>query len=65
VLASYGYAMNRTLVNEDEPAHMPRRRLLMDPFTPQALKHHEPMVRGLARESSRRMRPPPTRPPTP
>ncbi len=50
VLASYGYAMNRTLVNEDEPAHMPRRRLLMDPFTPQALAHHEPMVRRLARE---------------
>ncbi len=50
VLASYGYAMNRTLVNEDEPAHMPRRRLLMDPFTPDALKHHEPMVRRLARD---------------
>ncbi|MFM0736302.1 cytochrome P450/oxidoreductase [Paraburkholderia xenovorans] len=50
VLASYGYAMNRTLVNEDEPAHMPRRRALMDPFTPEALLHHEPMVRRLARE---------------
>lgn len=50
VLASYGYAMNRTLVNEDEPAHMPRRRLLMDPFTPEHLKQHEPMVRQLARE---------------
>ncbi|NML34193.1 cytochrome P450/oxidoreductase [Paraburkholderia antibiotica] len=50
VLASYGYAMNRTLVNEDEPAHMPRRRALMDPFTPEALAHHEPMVRRLARE---------------
>ena len=50
VLASYGYAMNRTLVNEDEPAHMPRRRALMDPFTPEELKHHEPMVRQLARE---------------
>ncbi|HEX3634296.1 MAG TPA: cytochrome P450/oxidoreductase [Paraburkholderia sp.] len=50
VLASYGYAMNRTLVNEDEPAHMPRRRALMDPFTPAALAHHEPMVRRLARE---------------
>jgi cytochrome P450/ferredoxin-NADP reductase len=50
VLASYGYAMNRTLVNEDEPAHMPRRRALMDPFTPEALVHHEPMVRRLARE---------------
>lgn len=50
VLASYGYAMNRTLVNEDEPAHMPRRRVLMDPFTPESLKEHEPMVRRLARE---------------
>jgi cytochrome P450 len=50
VLASYGFALNRTLVNEDEPAHMPRRRALMDPFTPEALKHHEPMVRELARD---------------
>jgi cytochrome P450/ferredoxin-NADP reductase len=50
VLASYGFALNRTLVNEDEPAHMPRRRALLDPFTPDALKHHEPMVRKLARE---------------
>ena len=50
VLASYGYAMNRTLVNEDEPAHMPRRRTLMDPFLPEQLLHHEPMVRKLARE---------------
>lgn len=50
VLESYGYAMNRTLVNEDEPAHMPRRRVLMEPFTPEELKHHEPMVRRLARE---------------
>ncbi|OZI38833.1 cytochrome [Bordetella genomosp. 5] len=50
VLASYGYAMNRTLVNEDEPAHMPRRRALMAPFTPEELKHHEPMVRKLTRE---------------
>lgn len=49
VLASYGFALNRTLVNEDEPAHMPRRRALMDLFTPEALKHHEPMVRELAR----------------
>ncbi len=50
VLASYGFGLNRTLVNEDEPAHMPRRRALMDPFTPEALKHHEPMVRRLTRE---------------
>jgi len=50
VLASYGYAMNRTLVNEDEPAHMPRRRVLMEPFTPAQLTHHEPMVRRFTRE---------------
>ena len=50
VLASYGFALNRTLVNEDEPEHMPRRRVLMDPFLPAALKHHQPMVRRLARE---------------
>ncbi len=50
MLASYGYAMNRTLVNEDEPAHMPRRRVLMEPFTPEHLAHHEPLVRRLARE---------------
>src|SRR5574340_227291 len=49
-LAKYGYAMARTLVNEDEPAHMPRRRVLMDPFTPKELAHHEPMVRRLTRE---------------
>lgn len=50
VLDSYGYAMSRTLVNEDEPAHMARRRLLMEPFTPEEIKHHEPMVRKVARE---------------
>ncbi len=50
VMASYGYAMNRTLVNEDEPAHMARRRLLLGPFTPEAVREHEPMARRLARE---------------
>lgn len=50
VLASYDYAMNRTLVNEDEPAHMARRRLLIDPFTPAAVREHEPLARQLARE---------------
>jgi len=49
VLASYGFALNRTLVNEDEPAHMPRRRVLMEPFTPEHLMKHEPLVRELAR----------------
>lgn len=50
VMASYGYAMNRTLVNEDEPAHMARRRLLLGPFTPEAVREHEPLARRLARE---------------
>lgn len=50
ILASYDYGMSRTLVNEDEPAHMARRRLLIEPFTPEALKHHELLVRKLARE---------------
>ncbi|WP_299362973.1 cytochrome P450/oxidoreductase [uncultured Paracoccus sp.] len=49
VLARAGYAMNRTLVNEDEPAHMARRRVLMDAFTPEALAAHVPMVRDLVR----------------
>ncbi|HEX8758017.1 MAG TPA: cytochrome P450/oxidoreductase [Steroidobacteraceae bacterium] len=49
-LARYGYAMRRTLVNEDEPAHMERRRALMHSFMPEEIAHHEPMVRRLARE---------------
>ena len=50
VLASYDYAMNRTLVNEDEPAHMERRRVLMKSFELDELAHHEPMVRKLTKE---------------
>lgn len=50
VLASYGYAMGRTLVNEDEPAHMLRRRALMQSFVPAELAHHEETVRTIARE---------------
>ena len=50
VLASYGFALNRTLVNEDEPAHMPRRRVLMEPFLPEQLLQHEAMVRRLTQE---------------
>ena len=50
VLARYGYGMDRTLVNEDEPAHMERRRALMHSFTPEELALHEPMVRRLTRE---------------
>ncbi|MDQ4076405.1 MAG: cytochrome P450/oxidoreductase, partial [Chloroflexota bacterium] len=50
ILARYGYAMNRTLVNEDEPVHMERRRALMHSFVPDELIRHEPMVRRLTRE---------------
>ena len=51
ILKSYGYALNRTLVNEDEPMHMARRRALMAPFTPEHLRQHEPMVRRLVSEA--------------
>lgn len=50
ILAGYNYAMNRTLVNEDEPAHMERRRALMQSFVPLELAHHESMVRRLTKE---------------
>ena len=51
VLRHYGYAMNRTLVNEDEPMHMARRRVLMAPFTPDHLREHESLVRRLVDEA--------------
>ncbi|MDW5376176.1 cytochrome P450/oxidoreductase [Halomonas sp. HP20-15] len=54
-LKRYGYAMNRTLVNEDEPAHMERRRALMKSFELEELAHHEAMVRRLTRESLDRL----------
>lgn len=50
ILNRYDYALNRTLVNEDEPAHMQRRRLLMEDFLPERLEHHAPMVRELTRQ---------------
>lgn len=50
VLESYDYGMNRTLVNEDEPAHMERRRVLMHSFMPEELVHHEEMVRKVTRQ---------------
>lgn len=50
ILARYGYAMDRTMVNEDEPAHMERRRLLLESFAPEALAAHEPMIRALTRQ---------------
>ena len=51
ILEQYNYAMNRTMVNEDEPMHMARRRALMEPFTPDHLREHEPMVRRLVTEA--------------
>ncbi|MFZ3584610.1 cytochrome P450/oxidoreductase [Loktanella sp. DJP18] len=50
VLRGYGYAMNRTLVNEDEPAHMERRRLLLEHFLPDNLERQQDMVRRLTRD---------------
>ncbi|MEZ5676744.1 MAG: cytochrome P450/oxidoreductase [Thalassovita sp.] len=50
ILKSYDYAMNRTMVNEDEPAHMERRRALMDHFIPANLEQHQDMIRRLTRE---------------
>lgn len=50
VLKQHNYGMARTLVNEDEPAHLERRRALMFSFSPEELLHHEPMVRRLTRE---------------
>ncbi len=50
VLKSYGYQLNRTMVNEDEPAHMERRRVLMDHFLPENLEANQEMVHRLTRE---------------
>lgn len=50
ILKSYDYGMNRTLVNEDEPVHMERRRVLMDYFRPEELVKHRPAVQKLASE---------------
>lgn len=47
VLRKYRYGMNRTLVNEDEPVHMERRRALLDAFAPAALESHRDRVRDL------------------
>ncbi|WP_282158197.1 cytochrome P450/oxidoreductase [Shimia thalassica] len=49
ILAKYGFNMQRTMVNEDEPDHMARRRLLLDDFLPENLAKHEPEVRRLTR----------------
>lgn len=50
VLASYDFDLRRTLVNEDEPVHLERRRALIDAFAPERLAAQGPMIRGLVRE---------------
>jgi len=50
VLKDYNYNMSHTLVNEDEPAHMERRRVLIDHFLPENLAPNEEMIRRLTRE---------------
>ncbi|WP_102224540.1 cytochrome P450/oxidoreductase [Acidimangrovimonas sediminis] len=50
ILKSYDYAMDRTMVNEDEPAHMIRRRALMDHFLPENLEKNKEMIRQLTSE---------------
>ena len=50
VLNGYGYAMSRTMVNEDEPAHMKRWRVLMRHFLPENLEANQEMVRKLTHE---------------
>lgn len=49
ILKKYGFAMQRTMVNEDEPEHMARRRLLLDDFLPANLEKHEDAMRELTR----------------
>lgn len=50
ILEKYEYGMNRTLVNEVEPVHMERRRVLMDAFAPQNLEVHQQFVKALVKE---------------
>lgn len=47
ILKSYDFALNRTLVNEDEPAHMDRRRALMEHFIPANLEPRAERIRAL------------------
>lgn len=50
VLKSYSYAMNKTLVNEDEPIHMERRRELLDAFSAPNLEELRDITRQLVKE---------------
>ena len=50
ILKKYHYAMNRTLVNEDEPVHMQRRRALLAAFAPAQLEQLRPFVQKIVRQ---------------
>lgn len=50
ILKSYNYGMNRTLVNEDEPIHMERRRELLDAFSAPNLEELREVTKRLVRE---------------
>lgn len=47
ILRSYNYGMNRTLVNEDEPIHMERRRELLDAFAAPNLEALRELTKSL------------------
>ena len=46
ILERYGFALKRTMVNEDEPDHMERRRLHGDAFLPERSVRYEPTTRA-------------------
>lgn len=50
ILADHDFALNRTLVNEDEPQHTERRRALAGAFDTANLVEHDEMVRRLVAE---------------
>lgn len=50
ILKSYNYNMHKTLVNEDEPIHMERRRELLDAFSNENLAGLRTMVQELVTE---------------
>lgn len=50
ILTDHGFGLDRTLVNEDEPDHTLRRRVLGGAFDVENLAEHEDMVRDLVNE---------------
>lgn len=50
ILKSYNYGMDKTLVNEDEPIHMERRRELLDAFAAPNLEGLREVTKGLVKK---------------